>query len=183
MQVEAGANSLVISSVIWSELDKPQIDPKIRRLEAYDGQQLTGLGSLACDTEWKRIKSRQQQLAIAQSHEIWPTRESNTIPRRHQHSVLWKYLQSKDAKRMWNSYQDPSWCSARQERYLFFYESVSIRNLRRWYDRESWSCCNLLGHQCVSRVLSLSVDLKSHINGKVMDEFHPLPYMETILDA
>ena len=88
MQVEAGANSLVISSVIWSELDKPQIDPKIRRLEAYDGQQLTGLGSLACDTEWKRIKSRQQQLAIAQSHEIWPTRESNTIPRRHQHSVL-----------------------------------------------------------------------------------------------
>ena len=44
MQVDTGADSTVISSLIWTELGKPQLNGKIRRLEAYDGHQLTLLG-------------------------------------------------------------------------------------------------------------------------------------------
>ena len=49
MQVDTGADSTVISSLIWTELGKPQLNGKGRRLEAYDGHQLTLLGSLTCD--------------------------------------------------------------------------------------------------------------------------------------
>ena len=41
MQVETGAYSTVISSKIWTELGKTQLDGKIKNLEAYDGHQLT----------------------------------------------------------------------------------------------------------------------------------------------
>ena len=51
MQVDTGADSTVISSFIWNEFVKPQLDGKIRRLEAYDGHLLTLLGSLPCDFE------------------------------------------------------------------------------------------------------------------------------------
>ena len=44
MQVDTGADSTVISSKIWTELGKPQLDGKMRHLEAYDGHQLTLLG-------------------------------------------------------------------------------------------------------------------------------------------
>ena len=40
MQVDTGADSTVISSIIWTELGKPQLDGKIRHLEAYDGHKL-----------------------------------------------------------------------------------------------------------------------------------------------
>ena len=49
LQVDAGADSTVISSKIWTELGKPQLDAKIRHLQAYGGHQLTLLGSLTCD--------------------------------------------------------------------------------------------------------------------------------------
>ena len=51
MQVDTGADSTVISSKIWTELGKTQLDGKMRHLEAYDGHQLTLLGSLTCDVE------------------------------------------------------------------------------------------------------------------------------------
>ena len=35
MQVDTGADSTVISSKIWTELGKPQLDGKIRHLEAF----------------------------------------------------------------------------------------------------------------------------------------------------
>ena len=41
MQVTRGADSTVISSNKWTELGKPQIDCKIRQVEAYDCHQLT----------------------------------------------------------------------------------------------------------------------------------------------
>ena len=53
MHVDTGADSTVISSKIWTELGKPQLDSKIRHLKAYNGHQLTLLGSLTCDVEWK----------------------------------------------------------------------------------------------------------------------------------
>ena len=52
MQVVTGADSTVISSLIWTELGKPQLNRKVRRLEAYDGYHLTLLGSPTCDVGW-----------------------------------------------------------------------------------------------------------------------------------
>ena len=67
MHVDTGADSSVISSLIWTELGKPQLNGKIRRLEAYYGHQLTLLGSLRCDVEWNGSRYRQQQLAVVKS--------------------------------------------------------------------------------------------------------------------
>ena len=50
MQVDTGVDSLVTSK-IWTELGKPQLDFKIRLLEAYDGHHLTILRSLTYDVE------------------------------------------------------------------------------------------------------------------------------------
>ena len=61
MQVDTGADSTVIPSKIWTELGKPQLKGKIRRLEAYDGHQLTLLGSLICDVELNGSKLTQKQ--------------------------------------------------------------------------------------------------------------------------
>ena len=68
MHVDTGADSTVISSKIWTELGKPQLDGKIRHLEAYDGHQLTILGSLTCDIEWNESRLTQKQLAVVQSY-------------------------------------------------------------------------------------------------------------------
>ena len=51
MQVDTGADSTVILSIIWAELGKFKLDAKIRHLKAYDGHQSTLLGSLTCDVE------------------------------------------------------------------------------------------------------------------------------------
>ena len=67
MQVDTGADSTVISSKIWTELGKPQLDGKIGHLEVYDGHQLTLLGSLTCDVEWNGSRFTQKQLAVVQS--------------------------------------------------------------------------------------------------------------------
>ena len=48
MQVDTDADGAVISSKTRTELGKPQFNGKIRHLEAYDGHQLTLLGSLTC---------------------------------------------------------------------------------------------------------------------------------------
>ena len=67
MQVDTGVDITVISSSIWTELGKPQLNGKIRRLVASDGHKLTLLGSLTCDINWNGSKYRQQQLAVVQS--------------------------------------------------------------------------------------------------------------------
>ena len=54
MQVDIGADSTVISSLFWTELGRPQLNWKVRRLEAYDAHQLTLLGSLTCDVDEER---------------------------------------------------------------------------------------------------------------------------------
>ena len=75
MQVDTVADSTVISAKIWTELGKPQLDGKIRHLEAYDGHQLTLLGSLTCDNEWSGRRLTQKQLAVVQSDKKnWTTR-------------------------------------------------------------------------------------------------------------
>ena len=67
MQVDTGADSTVISSKIWTELGKSQLDGKIRHLKTYDGHQLALHGSLTCDLEWNGSRLKQKQLAVVQS--------------------------------------------------------------------------------------------------------------------
>ena len=55
---------MLISSLILTELGKPQLKGKVRRLEAYDVHQLTLLGSLTCDVEWNGSKYKQLHPAV-----------------------------------------------------------------------------------------------------------------------
>ena len=71
MQVDTSADSTVISSLIWNELDKPQLNGKVTRLEAYNGHQLTLLGSLKCDVEWDGSKYRQQLAVVQSDKKFW----------------------------------------------------------------------------------------------------------------
>ena len=52
MQFDTGADSTLISYFILTGLGNSQLDRKNRRLEAYNGHQLTLLGSLTSDVEW-----------------------------------------------------------------------------------------------------------------------------------
>ena len=81
MQADTGADSKVISSKIWTELGKPQLDGTIRHLEAYDGHQLTLLGSLTCDVEWNGSKLTQKQLAVVQSDEEFGLLGRDLLPK------------------------------------------------------------------------------------------------------
>ena len=67
MQVDTGADSTVMSSKTWTELGKPQLPRQIKHLAAYDGHQLTLLGSLSCDVERNGSRYTQNQLAVVQS--------------------------------------------------------------------------------------------------------------------
>ena len=51
MQVDTGADSKMMSSKKWMVLGKRQLYGTIRHLEAWDGHQLTVLGSVNCDVE------------------------------------------------------------------------------------------------------------------------------------
>ena len=103
MQVDSTvAESTVISSLIWTELGKPQLNGKVRRLEAYDGHQLTLLGSLTCDVEWNGSKYRQQQLAVVLSKNNLGYLGETYYPKKASLWVMKNYLQSKDTNRMWN---------------------------------------------------------------------------------
>ena len=74
----------MISSKIWTELGKPQLDGKIRHLEAYDERQLTLLGSLTCDVERKGSRLTQKQLAVVQSEKEFGLLGRDLLP---QHAV------------------------------------------------------------------------------------------------
>ena len=67
MQIDTGADSTAISSFIWTELSKPQLNGEMRLLEAYEGNQMTPLGSPTCDVEWNGGKYMQQQPEVVQS--------------------------------------------------------------------------------------------------------------------
>ena len=79
-------------------------------------------------------------------------------------------------------------CKARKNLYLFKTRSQRSRN--RWSDRASLNRYSQPGgvtnaypvvwQRKKSRELRLCVELKVHINGKVMDEEYPIPDMETI---
>ena len=92
MQVDTGADSTVISSKIWSELGKSQLDGKIRHLEAYDGHQLTLLGSLTCDVEWKGSRLTQKQLAVVQSDKEFGLLGRDLLPKHGVNNITAEHL-------------------------------------------------------------------------------------------
>ena len=92
MQVDTGADSTVISSKIWTELGKPQLDGKIRHLEAYDGHQLTLLGSLICDVEWNGSRLTQKQLAVVQSDKEFGLLGRDLLPKHGVNNITAEHL-------------------------------------------------------------------------------------------
>ena len=92
MQVDTGADSTVISSKIWNELGKLQLDGKIRHLEAYDGHQFTLLGSLTCDVEWKGSRVTLKQLAVVQSDKEFGLLCRDLLPKQGVNNITAKHL-------------------------------------------------------------------------------------------
>ena len=81
MQVDTGADSTVISSKIWTDFGKPQLDGKIRHLEAYDGHKLTLLGSVTGDVEWNGSRLTQKQIAVVQSDKEFELLGRDLLPK------------------------------------------------------------------------------------------------------
>ena len=92
MQVDTGADSTVISSKIWTALGKTQLDGKIRHLEAYDGHQLTLLGSFTCDVESNGSKLKQKQLAVVQSDKEFGLHDRDLLPKHGVNNITAEHL-------------------------------------------------------------------------------------------
>ena len=90
-QVDTCADSTVMSSKIWSELGKPQLDGKMRHLEADDGRQLALLGSLTSDVEWNRRRLTQKQPAVVKSHKEFGVIGRDLLPK-HGVNITIKHL-------------------------------------------------------------------------------------------
>ena len=55
-QVDIGVESTVMSSFVWTETGKPQLDKQMRQNETYDDHPLTLLGSLTCEEKLPAVK-------------------------------------------------------------------------------------------------------------------------------
>ena len=143
MQVDTGADSTVISSKIWTELGKPQLDGKIRHLEAHEGHQLTLLGSLTCVVDHLHVK------LIPGTQPMFCKARKTTLP-----------LQDKVKEKLEQMVRQG------------IIEPVQPGGVT--------NASPVVWQKKKSGELRLCVDLKVHINGKVMDEDYPIPDMETI---
>ena len=92
MQVDTGADSTVMSSIIWTEIVNPQLDSKIRHLEAYDGHQLKLLGSLTCDVEWNGSSLTQKQLAVVESDKEFGPLGIDLLPKHGVNNITAEHL-------------------------------------------------------------------------------------------
>ena len=184
VQAGTGAHSTVISSKLWTELGKPKLHGKMRLLEAYNGHQLRLLASLTCDVEWNGSRLAQKKLAMCSLKKnlvetFYLTKHNvNNITTEHLPAVKGNEPHVKLIPR-----SQPMFC-----KYLNLFKTRSQRSWKRWSDRASlnrYSQAESLMHlkKCgrESRAENWKwVDLKVHINGKVMDEDCPKPDMETI---
>ena len=190
MQVDTGADSTVISSLIWTELGKPPLNGKIRRLEAYDGHQLTLLGPLTCDVEWNRSKYRQQQLAVVESDKKVVLLGRDILPKEGINAASDERLPAvkgykANVKLIPES--QPMFCKSRkiplplQDRVKEKLETMVRQGILEPVQLGGVTNASPVGWQRKKNgALRLCVDLKVHINGKVMDEDYPIPDMESI---
>ena len=190
MQVYTGADSTVISSLIWTELGKPQLNGKVRHLEAYDGHQLTLLGLLTCDVEWNGSKYRQQQLAVEQSNKKFGLHGRDILPQEGINAVSDERLPAVKGYRARVKLipgSQPMFCKARkippplQDRVKVKLETMVQQGILEPVQPGGFTNASpVVWQRKKNGALRLCVDLKVHINGKVMDEDYPIPDMETI---
>ena len=180
MQVDTGADSTVISSKIWTELGKPQLDGKIRHLEAYDGHQLTLLGSLTCDVEWNGSRLTQKQLAVVQSDKEFGLLGRDLLPKHGLNNITAEHLPAVKGYKAHVKLipgTQPMFCKARKIP-LPLQDKVTekLEQMVRQGILEPVQPGGVTNESPVvwqrkkSGELRLCVDLKVHINGKVMDE-------------
>ncbi|XP_075258439.1 uncharacterized protein LOC142350474 [Convolutriloba macropyga] len=190
MQVDIGADSTAISSLIWTELGKPQLNGKVRRLKAYDGHQLTLLGSLTCDVEWNGCKYRQQQLAVMQSDKKFGLLGRDILPQEGINGVSDERLPAVKGHKTHVKLipgSQPMLCKARKIPLPF---QDRVKEMLGTMVRQGilepvqpggiTNASPVVWQQKKNGAVRLCVDLKVHINGKVMDEDYPIPDMETI---
>ena len=190
VQVDTCADSTVISSKIWTELRKSQLGGKIRHLEAYDGNQLTLLGSLTCDVEWHRSRLRQKQLAVVQCDKKFGLLVREILHKHGVYHITTEHLLAvggcKAQVKLIPGSQ-PMFCTARKI-LLPLQDKVTekLEQMVRQCILEPvqpggvTNATPVLCQRKKSRELRFCVDLKVHIKGKVMDEDYPIPDMETI---
>ena len=171
-----------------TELGKSQLDGKMRHLEAYDGNQLTLLGTLICEVEWNGSRLTQKQLAVVQSdkefgllgRDLLPKHGVNNIIIEHA-STCCKGLQSScedDTRITANVLQSQMFCKDKVTEKLE--EMVRQGNLELVQPRGVPNASPVVWQRKNTRELRLCEDLNVHIIGKVMDEDYPIPDMETI---
>ena len=185
MQVDTGADSTVISSKIWTELGKPQLDGKIRHLEAYDGHQLTLLGSLTCDIEWNGSRLTQKQLAVVQSDKEFGLLGRDLLPKHCVNNITAEHppvVKGYKAHVKLIPGTQPMFCKARkiplplQDKVTEKLEQMVRQGILELLQPGGVTNASLVVWQRKkSRELRLCVDLKVHIDGNVMDEDYPKP--------
>ena len=190
MQLDTGADSTVISKKIWTELGKPQLEGKIRYLEPYDGHQLTLLGSLACDVEWNGSKLTQKQLAVVQSDKEFGLLGRDLLPKHGVKNITTEHLPAvKDYKAHVKLIPGTQkmFCKARkiplplQDKVTEKLEQMARQGILEPVQPGGVTNASpVVWKRKKSGELRLCVDLKVHINGKVMDEDYPIPDMEKI---
>ena len=189
-QIDTGADSTVISSLISTKLGKPQSNGKVRRLGAYDGHQLTLLGSLTCDVEWNVNKYRQQQLAVVQSDTKFGLLGRHILPQEGINAVNDERLLAVKGCKAHVKLIPGSLlmlCKARkiplplQDRVKEKLETMVRQGiLEPVQPGRVTNASPVVWQRKKNGALRQCVNVKVHINGKVMDEDYPIPDMETI---
>ena len=166
------------------------MDGKIRHLEAYDGHQLALLGSLTCDVEWNGSKLTQKQLAVVQSDKEFGLLGRDLLPK---HGVKNITAEQLPAVKVYKAHVNlilgtqPMFCKARkiplplQDKVTGKLEQMVRQGIFEPVQPGGVTNASpVVWQRKKSGELRLSVDLKVHINGKVLDEDYPIPDMETI---
>ena len=162
----------------------------MRHLEANNGHQLTLLGSLTCDVKWNGSRLTQKQLAVVQSDKEFELLGIDLLPKHGVNNITAEHL---PAVRSYKAHVKlipgtrPMFCKARilplplQDKVTEKLEQMVRQGILEPVQPGGVTNASPVVYQRKkSGELRLCVDLKVHINGKVMDEDYPIPDIETI---
>ena len=172
------------------DLGKPQLDGKIRHLEAYDGHQLMLLGSLTCDVEWNGSNLTQKQLAVVQCDKEFGLLDRKLLPKHGVNNITTEHIPAvkgyKAHVKLIPGTQPLFYKGRKKPLPLQDKDTEKLEQMVRQGILEPVQPGGVTNASPVvlqrkkSREPRLCVDLKVHINSKVMDENYPIPDMETI---